>query len=414
MKGFRRLFIIVIIVIAVTYLGTNLYFAQMEQKTIRQYRVDAERIATKLESVELKDIDLKQYPSILQVIRYENQAPEDFFEGENKDYLIRIVDGLYYRMDYQQDTKEATRKMLFLLNLVLTLVFGFLLLLLLYIQVKILHPFQKITEVPYELSKGNLTMPLKENRSRYFGRFVWGLDLLREHLEQNRIEEIQLQKEKKTLILSISHDNKTPLSAIKLYAKALSKNIYDDQEKNREVAEHINAKADEIESYVSQIVKASGEDFLNLTVTNGEFYQSELIQKIHKYYSDKLALVQIEFQIQDSLDSLLKGDLDRAVEVLQNIMENAIKYGDGDWIYLTFSEEEDCRLITISNSGCTLNDSESTHIFDAFWRGSNATHQPGSGLGLYICRQLMNQMEGEVFSKCDAQVMSVTVLFRKA
>lgn len=357
---------------------------------------------------------MKQYPSILQVVKYEDQAPEEFFEGENEDYLIFVVDDKYYRMDYQQDTKDATRKMLFLVNLILAFVFGFVLLLLLYIRVKIIHPFQEITDVPYELSKGNLTVPLKENRSRFFGRFVWGLDLLREHLEQNRIEEIQLQKEKKTLILSLSHDIKTPLSAIKLYSKALSKNLYNDQEKNREVAEHINAKADEIESYVSQIVKASGEDFLNLTVTNGEFYQSELIQKINQYYRDKLALVLIEFEIQDSLDSLLKGDLDRAVEVLQNIMENAIKYGDGDWIRITFSEEEDCRLITISNSGCTLNESESAHIFDAFWRGSNTSHQPGSGLGLYICRQLMNKMEGEVFTKCDSSVMSVTVLFRKA
>ena len=79
------------------------------------------------------------------------------------------------------------------------------------------------------------------------------------------------------LLLSLSHDIKTPLSAIKLYSKALSKGLYDSREKQNEIAENINLKADEIESYVSQIITASREDFLSLEVTVDEFYLSELI-----------------------------------------------------------------------------------------------------------------------------------------
>ena len=106
--------------------------------------------------------------------------------------------------------------------------------------------FYHLRELPYELSKGNLNTPLKESKSRYFGRFIWGMDLLRERLEVQKQEELRLQKENKTLLLSIMHDIKTPLSAIKLYAKALSKNLYEG-DRQIEIAENINDRADDIE-----------------------------------------------------------------------------------------------------------------------------------------------------------------------
>lgn len=111
---------------------------------------------------------------------------------------------------------------------------------------------------------------------------------------------------------------------------------------------------------------------------------------------------------------LIISVLDRSVEVLQNIIENAIKYGDGHLIRMDFSEEEDCRLIAVSNSGCTLPENEIPHIFESFWRGSNADGKSGSGLGLYICRQLLNQMDGDIFAECVNGVISFTVVLKKA
>jgi len=283
-----------------------------------------------------------------------------------------------------------------------------------YIKYKILKPFQEITDIPYELSKGNLTAPVKETKNRFFGKFVWGVDMLRENMEQQKQRELDLQRDKKMLLLSLTHDIKTPLSAIKLYAKALSRELYDSREKQHEIADNINAKADEIEDYVSQIVTASREDFLSLDVNIGEFYMSELITKIKQYYSEKLALVKTDFFVGDYTDCLLKGDFDRSVEVLQNVMENAVKYGDGKSIAVDFSEEEGSVLITVSNSGCSLADAELTHIFDSFWRGENAKNKKGSGLGLYICRQLMHKLNGEIFAEIKGDSVRVTSVFVKA
>ncbi len=70
-----------------------------------------------------------------------------------------------------------------------------------------------------------------------------------------------------------------------------------------------------------------------------------------------------------STDCLICGDIDRSVEVIQNIMENAIKYGDGKSISINLSEEEGCILVSVSNSGCTLPDADLPHVFESFRRG---------------------------------------------
>ena len=112
-------------------------------------------------------------------------------------------------------------------------------------------------------------------------------------------------------------------------------------------------------------------------------------------------------------DCLLSGDVDRLQEALQNLMENAIKYGDGKEIGISFSEEEDCKLIAVENTGCTLEEGEINNIFDSFYRGSNTTNIQGNGLGLYIVKQLMTKMDGDVFAERDGENFRVTLVVRK-
>lgn len=282
-----------------------------------------------------------------------------------------------------------------------------------YINKKIIKPFADIKEIPYELAKGNLSVPLKEQKNKYFGRFIWGMDMLRENLEDNKKKKLKYQKEKKTLILSLSHDIKTPLSAIKLYSKALKDNLYDEEEKKQEVIDGIIKNTNQIEHYVSEIVKNSRDDFMNLSVNIGDFYLNDIIKEIEKYYKDKLEVIHTEFIIDEFTDCILKGDKDRVIEVIQNIIENAIKYGNGKKISISFFEEENCKLITILNTGCTLKEEELPHIFDSFYRGGNTKNQEGSGLGLYICKQLMHKMDGDIYSKIRNNLFETTIVVRK-
>ena len=374
----------------------------------RPYRVEINRVALAIEESGLANVDLSQCEYVYRI----EKCRDDFYDSDS-DYSIREIGGELYRFDYAVKNGTNSSGIVVVVNIILSVVTAAVFAVLFYIRAKILRPFERITNVPYELSKGNLTLPVKENRSRFFGKFLWGIDLLRENMEQQKTREIELQKEKKTLLLSLSHDIKTPLSAIKLYAKALSKNLYSDVERQLEIAEKINEKADEIEKYVTQIITASREDFLTLEVNNGEFYLADLIENISSFYREKLSLLKTEFVVDEYRNRLLFGDLDRSVEVLQNLMENALKYGDGRSVELLFPDDDEGILISVRNSGCTLEKSDLAHIFESFWRGANAENIRGSGLGLYICRQLMHKMNGEIFAEIDGTFITVTAVFAR-
>ena len=385
--------------------GSNFLFLHVQDSDDgREYRVELARVSRQIRAGEEPDLSGCRYVKSVE--------PFDTSVLGNDEYTAEQgPDGTLYRINYRID-QNNTRGII-----VINLVWGFVILLTvgiwLYIYRKILKPFRDFSELPVELSKGNLSIPLKEEKNRYFGRYLWGMDMLREKLEEEKERQLAMEQEKKTLVLTMSHDIKTPLSAIKLYNKALASGIYEDEEKRQEAHRGIERNLDELEKYVEDIREATREDFLQLHVEDGDWYLSEVIRKIEALYGEKTKQIHTEFVIEKYSDCMLKGDPDRALEVLQNFLENALKYGDGKKITIRFSEEEDCRLVTVENTGCDLPEKELPNIFDSFYRGSNAEKVKGSGLGLYICRQLMRAMDGEAYAETGKDTFAVTAVFRK-
>ncbi len=406
MSRYKRFATTIIIIEILVILACNLLFLRNQASDAgRLYRVEAARVVRELQEKDVTAIDLSKYSTIVAIHEFVSQ------ETCHNDYMVEQVGDKQYRIEYQATEQ---REPWVLLNAGLGIMFAMTLFLLVYVGKKVLKPFHNMTNLSYELAKGNLSTPIKEEKSKFFGRFLWGMDMLRENLESNKEKELALQKEKKTLILSLSHDIKTPLSAIKLYTKALSQNLYDTEEKQAEALLGIDKNVKEIEKYVSEIVAASREDFLNLEVNVGEVYLSQIMSTIQTYYQDKLSTLHTKFLVEDMEECLLKADKDRLVEVLQNMLENAIKYGDGKEIRITLREEEDCKLLSVENTGCSLKEEELPNIFDSFYRGSNSQGVKGSGLGLYICRELMRKMDGEVFAEIKDGSFLVTAVMQKA
>lgn len=376
----------------------------------RVYRVEAERVVRQLEAdpslrADPSSVDLSQYTLIKRVSIF------DASEVINNDYVVESVDGTLYRIEYV--VKDNAFPFI-IMNIGFAVFFIVSLAVFIYIGNKVIKPFGRMSSMTVDLAKGNLTQPMKEDKNRFFGKFIWGVDMLRENLEDSRTKNLEYQKEKKTLLLSLSHDIKTPLSAIQLYTKALSEGIYDTDEEKTNAYKGILAKTDEIRSYVDEIHRISREDFMEFDVKNGEFYISEAMRGIEAYYKDKLSVLHTEFEIAHCDDCILSGDKDRFVEAMQNLMENAIKYGDGHKISIGFDEEEDCRLISVTNTGCSLDESEIANVFDSFYRGSNTANIQGNGLGLYIVKQLMTRMDGDAFAQIDGNNFTVTLVARKA
>ena len=402
MKTWKRLCAVTITLFLMLMVILNVIISGQERASSGLYRVEAKRIADEIQ--ETGSYSPEKYPHIIGVY-----SGDDIYKSDEH-YLIVEAGGKLYRVEYtvsDNDIYVAANCIMGIMLLILCAV-------LLYIRRNIIMPFGRINSVPQELAKGNLAVPIAEEKSRFFGKFTWGVNLLREKIENDRQKELSLQRDKKLLLLSLSHDIKTPLSAIKLNAKALAKGIYSDEEKRRSAAESIDSHANEIEQFVSEITRAASEDFMNFEVTQGEVFLSEVIAKIYARYEVQMYNAGTQFDVMDHSDCILSCDPDRLGECLQNLIENAIKYGDGKRITISFDRMDGCQLITVTNTGCTLEEKELPQIFSSFHRGNNAEGVKGNGLGLFICKRLMSLMGGEVYAEINEGCFSITLVVKMA
>lgn len=403
MKAWRRLCIAAVVLFLALAAVLNAVLIRQSRTADGSYRVEAKRLADELE--ETGSYDLEKYPHLTGVF-----SGEELYKS-SEHYLIIEAGGTLYRVEYEPaDESRSLIAVNCVLGALLLLMCG----ILAFIRRSIIRPFGRLKNVPTELARGNLAVPISEEKSRFFGKFTWGVNLLREKIESDRQRELSMQRDKKLLLLSLSHDIKTPLSAIKLNAKALAKGIYTDEEKRRSAAESINTRADEIERFVSEITKAASEDFMTFEVSQGEEFLSRIISRISARYAPQLSLTGTELVIGSFADSILSCDPDRLAECLQNLIENAIKYGDGRRIELSFDRIDGCQLITVTNTGCTLEPKELPQIFASFHRGGNAEKVKGNGLGLFICKRLMNLMGGEVYAEIRDGCFCASLVVRLA
>lgn len=428
MKKFNRIMIFVTIGYLLLAVSIGLLFGQLKRERTHSYRVEINRFEYLLESTgadrpEIARMLAEQAESkellitFLDASERSSKAVEDFYQP--KDFYITEFHA--YERDqnilgvFRYDIKETdtSRYELWMMEGILTGLFVFALLILSYVKHAVMKPFHELSDLPYQLSKGHFSGELKESKGKYFGRFIWGVSMLKDELENHRRRELKLEKEKKMLLLSLSHDIKTPLNAIKLYARALEEDIYETETEKKTAAIQIGKHCIEIDGFVKEIVKSSSENIVEITVVKGEFYLDRLIHQIRETYEDKCRLHFTTLQIDPYENRLIQGDFDRIFEVFENLFTNAFKYGDGALIRISFSEEDYCQLIHVFNTGEVMKQEEINHVFDSFYRGSNASEKDGNGLGLYICREIMRKCDGEIFAEAKDGGMSFSLVFHE-
>ena len=411
--------VVVLYVVLAVCTGWILH-GQREQTTM-EYKVEINDLMTMLslgtapEKLPLQDcVYVKQVRFLSAEDAADQERQQAFFAGQNQYETMTkplSVQGEwkgYLCFDYRM---PGTENFIVWYEVILAVLCAAVLGILWYVRKRMLEPFWRLSNMPYELAKGHLRGELPESREKYFGRFIWGISMLRDTLQSARKRELQLAGEKKTLILSISHDIKIPLSAIKLQARRIYEGLVTDEEERRACGRSIEQHADEIEQFVRKIMEASGDQILSIEVENSEFYLKDYVNQIKEIYQPKCSQSMVELQVAKYENHLLKGDLDRAVEVMENLLENALKYGDGRRIRISFYEEDYCQVIEVFNTGEAVNRQEIPHLFDSFFRGSNAKGKDGNGLGLYICRQIMLKMGGDIFVQTKEDGMSFCLVF---
>jgi nitrogen fixation/metabolism regulation signal transduction histidine kinase len=185
LSRYKRFATTIIIIEILVILACNLLFLRNQASDSgRLYRVEAARVVRELQEKDATAIDLEKYATLLSVGEF---VPE---ETCHNDYLVEQVGGKLYRIEYQATEQK---KPLLIMNVGLGIVFILTLFMLVYVGKKVLKPFHNMTNLSYELAKGNLSTPIKEEKSKFFGRFLWGMDMLREKLEDNKEKELEFQ-----------------------------------------------------------------------------------------------------------------------------------------------------------------------------------------------------------------------------
>ncbi len=423
MKKYNTLIIFSIVLWLVIAIITGLCIRHLETRQNTKYKVEINRLYYSLsgelnpDKLNLHSCKWVEQIRVLSAMELTNEEKvTTFYESDNDldteicpIYKDNELQG-FVRFDYKRPITNVF-ELFWIVESILLIIEIFLLIILFYIKSKVLMPFRRMSQMPYELARGHLKGIVKEDKNKFFGHFLLGLGQLKNTLDVSKKRTLQLEKEKKTLLLSLSHDIKTPLNNIKLYAKALEEDIYTEKQEKHHAAHQIGEKTKEIERYVEEIMKHSREEILDIQVHNTQFYLNDLMNKVLDTYKEKCSIRLVELIMHSYDNRLLKGDIDRTLEVFENIFENAFKYGDGRIIEISFTEEDDCQLIRIFNTGEPVSESDFNHIFESFFRAANSEGQPGNGLGLYICREIMRKMGGTIFAERTEDGMAFVLVF---
>lgn len=296
------------------------------------------------------------------------------------------------------------------------------------IYIFVLRPFAKLEGFAAEIATGNLDKDLKYERVNVFGEFTWAFDHMRREIKKARQCEQEAVENNKTVIATLSHDIKTPIASIRAYSEALAENMDSTPERRKRYIDVIIKKCDEVTKITNDMFIHSLQDLDKLVIKKEDVKIHEVIEETveaMKGNSDDILLGDIK-------ECRLKGDAGRIAQVIENLINNARKYADGN-IYIStdfvtldgnviampsgagnFGRLDDIGyMVSVKDEGGGIPPEDMPFIFDKFYRGKNHDNEPGAGLGLFIVKYVMEQMDGRVELVNQENGLLVKLIFIK-
>lgn len=263
-----------------------------------------------------------------------------------------------------------------------------------YVWFAILSPFEKLSVFAERIANGDFDLPLKYERTNYFGRFTWAFDCMRREISSARACEKEAIENNKTVIASLSHDIKTPVASIRAYAEGLEAGLDFNPEKRAKYLGVIMRKCDEVAVLTNDMLLHSISDLDKLKMNPTEF---ELCGFIKETVSELSAHSNIKLDLPGYFISV-NADRSRLTQVFENVVSNAAKYAKTD-VEITAARTDKGVEIRFRDYGKGIPDEEVPFIFDKFYRGSRIGNENGAGLGLYIVKYIVTQSGGEVYAE---------------
>ncbi|MBU3126139.1 cell wall metabolism sensor histidine kinase WalK [Clostridium sp. FP2] len=269
----------------------------------------------------------------------------------------------------------------------------------------IAKPLIKITKTASKMAKLDFTEKCEVKSEDEIGALATSLNLLSENLNEaltsltdaNTQLEKDIEKEKKLtemrkdFVAAVSHELKTPITLIEGYTLALNDDVLEGEEKQYFI-DVIMDESRKMNSLVSDMLDLSQLESGNFKLTKEEFTLHELVKSVTKKFSSLLNEKQIKLGLNFIEDIKVNADWNRIEQVITNYMTNAIRHTqEGGSITVTMINREDTICVEVENSGNKIDLSETSKIWDNFYKidKSRTRKLGGTGLGLSIVKNII-------------------------
>lgn len=274
----------------------------------------------------------------------------------------------------------------------------------LWIYRSIATPLVKLRKATRNIKDGNLDFVLDVEGTDEFSELCRDFEEMRRRLKESAEEKIILDKENKELISNISHDFKTPITAVKGYVEGIMDGVADTPEKMDRYVRTIYNKTNEMDHLINELTFYSKIDTNRIPYTFSKL-------NVEDYFSDCAEEIGLELETR-GIQLCYANYVDRNVQVIadgeqirrviHNIIGNAIKYMDKakGVIQIRVKDVGDFVQVEIEDNGKGIASKDLAYIFDRFYRTdvSRNSSKGGSGIGLSIVKKIMEDHGGKVWA----------------
>lgn len=321
--------------------------------------------------------------------------------AESSNALCALSDGSGRTIGFIEYTfpSNSSRNVLIVVNCAFAAAFLITAAAMIYVWLAVIVPFRKLSDYPERLARLRDIQKLPESRSRYFGKYIWGMNMLSDVLAASSKRIHILEGEHQKLVTSIAHGVKTPLANIRLYTDAVRTGLYSGQGMTEEIADRIDRNADRIGTMAAELMSASAASCGGYETEIAGFGLKELAELIYVEYKDRMELQRIPFSVECKSGCVVESDKYALYRAVSQMLENAVKYGDGNGIKVTLAKADEGFSVAVRNRGELLPEKELPYVFRSYWRGSNAADKEGSGIGLYAVYETAKALGGSVHAR---------------
>ena len=274
----------------------------------------------------------------------------------------------------------------------------------LWIYRSVATPLVKLRKATQNIKDGNLDFVLDVEGTDEFSELCQDFEEMRRRLKESAEEKIVLDKENKELISNISHDLKTPITAVKGYVEGIMDGVADTPEKMDRYVRTIYNKTNEMDHLINELTFYSKIDTNRIPYTFSKL-------NVEDYFADCAEEVGLELETRGiqlyyanyvDKDVLIIADGEQIRRVIHNIVGNAIKYMDKEKgvIQIRVKDVGDFVQVEIEDNGKGIAAKDLTFIFDRFYRTdvSRNSSKGGSGIGLSIVKKILEDHGGKVWA----------------